>query len=123
MAGRGGTGFAAALTLAAVVAATGARAAPDGSAAPAARATSAPGAAALPASAPVTPRSTLTRTVVEDDAVRIEETRLRGAPLRITVHSKLPGAAPYEIQVAPPGLDPSQERGGAGRRTWSVLDF
>ena len=79
--------------------------------------------AAAPASVPAAPASNLTRTVVEDDAVRIEETRLRGAPLRITVQNKDSAAPPYEIQVAPPGRDPSQERGSAGRRTWSLFDF
>ena len=61
--------------------------------------------------------------VIEDDSTRIEEVRSRGTVQRITVQSKLPGARPYEIQVAPPGRDPSQERGTAGRRAWSIFDF
>lgn len=62
--------------------------------------------------------------VIEDDRVRIEETRQRGQTQRITVQNKGAGAlAPYEIVPAPPGQDPSQERGAAGKRTWSVLDF
>lgn len=62
--------------------------------------------------------------VIEDDRVRIEETRSRGQTQRITVQNKGKGAlAPYEIVPAPPGQDPSQERGATGKRTWSVLDF
>jgi hypothetical protein len=63
------------------------------------------------------------RVVIEDDGARIEETRLRGAAQRITVQSKVPGAKAYEIQVAPAGRDPSQERGGAGQRAWSLFNF
>ena len=61
--------------------------------------------------------------VIEDDNARIEEVRSRGTVSRVTVQSKLPGSRPYEIQVAPPGRDPSQERGTAGRRAWSIFDF
>ena len=62
-------------------------------------------------------------TVIEDDNARIEEVHHRGTVSRITVQSKLPGARAYDIQVAPPGRDPSQERGNAGRRAWSIFDF
>jgi hypothetical protein len=62
-------------------------------------------------------------TVIEDDGVRIEETRQRGAARRIVVHSKVPGVREYEIQVAPGGRDPAQERGGAGQRAWSLFSF
>jgi hypothetical protein len=86
--------------------------------------------AALPATAaPAAPAaSTPAKTkahivVIEDDSTRIEEARNRGTVQRITVQSKLPGVRPYEIQVAPPGRDPSQERGNAGRRAWSIFDF
>lgn len=61
--------------------------------------------------------------LIEDDGVRIEETRLRGAATRITVQSKVAGAKAYEIQVAPAGRDPSQARGGAGQRAWTLFDF
>jgi hypothetical protein len=87
--------------------------------APAAAAASAPAAAASAPSA----AGTVTRTVIEDEGVRIEETRLRGLPQRITVHSKVGGAAPYEILVAPPGRDATQGRGAAGQRAWSIFDF
>ena len=55
----------------------------------------APPAPLPPASAASAPgaRTGLTKTVVEDDAVRIEETRLRGAPQRIVVRTKVPGAS------------------------------
>ena len=79
-------------------------------------AASAPSAAARAAAAPHLQ-------VIEDDAVRIEELRVRGQPQRITVHSKVAGARPYEILVGPAGRDPSQDRGAHGRRTWSLVDF
>ena len=66
---------------------------------------------------------TVTKTVIEDDAVRIEETRLRGQAQRITVRSKLPGVKDYEIIVAPGAQDTSQDRGAAGKRAWSLFSF
>lgn len=77
--------------------------------------------AAVAASAPAKTKAHIV--VIEDDNARIEESRSRGTVQRITVQSKVPGARPYEIQVAAPGRDPSQERGNAGRRAWSVFDF
>jgi len=67
--------------------------------------------------------STTQHTVIEDDGARIEETRQRGAARRIVVQSKVAGAREYEIQVAPAGRDPAQDRGGAGRRAWSLFNF
>ena len=61
--------------------------------------------------------------VIEDDNARIEESRSRGSVSRVIVQSKLAGARPYEIQLAPPGRDPSQERGNAGQRAWSIFNF
>ena len=62
--------------------------------------------------------------VLEDDNVRIEETQGRnGAVSKVTVHTKAPGAKDYDVQVAPAGRDPNQDKGSAGRRTWSVLNF
>ena len=78
-------------------------------------------AAASAASAPAKTKAHIV--VIEDDNARIEESRSRGTVTRITVQSKLPGARPYEIQVAPPGRDPSQERGNAGRPAWSIFNF
>jgi hypothetical protein len=62
-------------------------------------------------------------TVIEDDGVRIEESRSNGRVQRITVQSKLGNVRAYEIGVAPAGRDPSQEKGNAGKRAWSVLNF
>jgi hypothetical protein len=61
--------------------------------------------------------------VVEDDNVRIEETRVRGQLQRIVVHTRLGGARSYEIIVGPPGRDLSQDRGAVGQRAWSLLTF
>ncbi len=62
------------------------------------------------------------RRVIEDDDVRIEETRVRGQVQRITVRSKLL-RQDYEIQVGAGGRDPSQKRDGGGQRTWSLFSF
>lgn len=61
--------------------------------------------------------------VVEDDNVRIEETRSRGQLQRIVVHTRLGGARSYEIVVGSPGRDLSQDRGAVGQRAWSLLTF
>ena len=81
----------------------------------------------LPGPLPVAPAPAKTPSpdlrVVEDDHVRIEETRSRGQLQRVVVHTRLGGARSYEIIVGSPGRDPSQERGAAGQRAWSVLNF
>ena len=61
--------------------------------------------------------------VIEDDGSRIEETRVGGTVKRVIVQSKIGNVRPYEIQVAPAGRDPSQERGNAGQRAWSLFNF
>ena len=61
--------------------------------------------------------------VVEDDNVRIEESRSRGRVQSIHVQSKVGNVKAYDIQMAPAGRDPSQERGIAGQRTWSLFNF
>ncbi|MBX3636498.1 MAG: hypothetical protein KF683_14095 [Rubrivivax sp.] len=78
---------------------------------------------AAPAAAPRATEAVARVTVIEDDGVRIEETRLRGAAQRITVQSKVGNAREYEIIVGRGGRDPSQDRGAAGQRAWSVLGF
>ncbi len=87
----------------------------------------APAPASLPpaaaASAAALADTGLQKRVIEDDAVRIEEIRLRGQPQRITVQSKLRGAKAYEILVGPGGKDPSQNHGAANQRAWSLFDF
>ncbi len=77
-----------------------------------------------PASAAPSARTPAHVKVIEDDNVRIEETQGRtGAVTKVTVRTKAPGAKDYEVQVAPAGRDPNQDKGSAGRRTWSVLSF
>jgi len=75
------------------------------------------------ASAALRDAGTPTLTVIEDDGVRIEETRSRGQVQRITVQSKLGDAKPYEIIVGPGGRDPSKDRGAVGQSAWSLFDF
>jgi hypothetical protein len=93
------------------------------------RAQTAPPAAAQTAAAPTAAASAAAKktpahvVVIEDDSVRIEESRARGHVQRIHVQSKLGNVKGYDIQVAPPGRDPSQERGNAGQRTWSLFSF
>jgi hypothetical protein len=85
------------------------------------QAPAAPAAGASAAAKPARPAAHVT--VIEDDAVRIEESRNRGRVQSITVRSKVAGVPAYQVQVAPAGRDPSQEKGAAGKRTWSLLDF
>ena len=80
-------------------------------------------AASSAASSAAPPKAKAHVVVIEDDNARIEEVHNRGAVSSVTVQSKVPGARVYQIQVAPPGRDPSQERGNAGRRAWSIFDF
>lgn len=86
------------------------------------------GAAAIAQQAadPVAPRGGEPRVqhiVTEDEAVRIEELRVRGQVQRIVVQSKLGNARPYEILPATQGRDLSQDRRASGQRVWSVLSF
>jgi hypothetical protein len=72
------------------------------------------------------PEPKVQRIVVEDDAVRIEELRVRGQTQRIVVKPK--HAAEYEIVPAAGGRDPSQNRAGqqagaGGQRVWNLLKF
>ena len=93
-----------------------------------ARAADAP---SVPVSAPAPAPAAATapdKQVIEDDNVRIEETRVRGQLSRITVQNKLGGRLgpnSYEIIVGPGGRDPSQKnaQGASGQRAWSVLSF
>jgi len=68
------------------------------------------------------------RLVVEDDATRIDELRVRGQTQSISVTPKK-GAIrqPYEIIPANDGRDMSfngqATRGAAGQRVWRVLNF
>lgn len=65
------------------------------------------------------------RHVAEDDAVRVDELRVRGQPQRITVSPKRgPIRRGYDIVPPDAGRDPSSSaRGLAGQRVWNVLSF
>jgi hypothetical protein len=65
------------------------------------------------------------RTVSEDDKVRIEEVRVRGETKSITVRSKIPGVAAYEIVPATGARDPSQPGNapGQGQTVWRFPAF
>jgi hypothetical protein len=79
---------------------------------------------AVAASSPSRPSKKSSHVVViEDDNVRIEEARSRGRVQSIHVQHKIGHIKGYDIQVAPAGRDPSQERGNAGQRTWSLFSF
>jgi hypothetical protein len=80
-------------------------------------------AAAASASAVRDPGGAVDKRVIEDSKVRIEETRVRGQTQSVTVTSKLPGVKAYEVIQPPLGKDPSQDKGAAGKRTWSLFDF
>jgi hypothetical protein len=64
------------------------------------------------------PEPAVQRLVSEDDNVRVEELRVRGQTQNITVKSKIPGVAPYQIVPASGARDPSQPGNTAGRRVW-----
>jgi len=64
-------------------------------------------------------------TLIEDDATRIEELKVRGQTQRITVSPK--GLKSYEILPADQGRDMSDgagsQRGAAGKRVWHIFTF
>jgi hypothetical protein len=118
------------LALAPLLLATGCWAQPAPAVPASAAAASAPAAASTaPAAAKSNATANPIRLVLEDDNVRIEETRTRGEVQRITVQSKVPGVKAYDIVPLAARKDPSQEGGAAGsaglagKRTWSLLDF
>jgi hypothetical protein len=55
------------------------------------------------------PEPKIEHLVTEDSQVRIEETRVRGVPTRIVVHSKIRGMGTYEIQPRQPSLYPQDD--------------
>ncbi len=95
----------------------------------AARAAAAPATPPPPAVAPAASQAAdaahgaVDKRVIEDGKVRIEEVRVRGQTQSVTVTSKLPGVKAYEVIQPPLGKDPSQDKGAAGKRTWSLFDF
>lgn len=84
------------------------------------------GSAARAQEARLPPEPNVQRTVVQDDAVRIEELKVRGQTQRVTVKPR--HAAAYEIVPPAGGRDPSQNRAGqqpgaGGQRVWHLLSF
>ena len=65
--------------------------------------------------------------VIEDDATRIEELRVRGVARQITVTTKGRAGTTYEIITGDGSRDLSDgvntSRGAAGKRVWRVLSF
>jgi hypothetical protein len=90
-----------------------------------AQAVAAAPAASAPAAAKAQPRGRPLAhvQVIEDDNVRIEESRVRGQMQRITVQHKVGPVPRYEIIVMPGGKDTSQDRGAGGQRAWSLFSF
>ncbi len=79
---------------------------------------------ALPSMAQAAPpEPEMRRIVLEDDAVRIEEVRVRGQVQRISVTPKAAGARPFDIVPADPARDVSQQRGLTGQRLWNLFSF
>jgi len=74
-----------------------------------------------------TPDAKLERSVIEDDAVRVEELRERGQTRQVTVQNKGSKAPAYEILMGDGSRDlsqgPGSTRGAAGQRVWRLLDF
>lgn len=79
--------------------------------------------AALAGPALAAPEPAVQRQVLEDDSVRIEELRVRGANQRLTVHPKIPGVAAYQIVPEAPERDVSQDRRSVGQRVWRLFSF
>ena len=67
------------------------------------------------------------RSVVEDDANRVEELKVRGQTRSIVVTTKGPIPGSYEIFIGDPSRDLSDaagsRRGATGQRMWRVLTF
>jgi len=67
------------------------------------------------------------RTVIEDDANRIEELNVRGQTRSVVVTTKGALAGSYEIHIGDPSRDLSDaagsRRGATGQRMWRVLSF
>jgi hypothetical protein len=65
--------------------------------------------------------------IIEDEAIRIDELRVRGEVKRVTVQTKSGKAPDYEIVLPDAGQDVSggtgTQRGAAGQRVWRVFSF
>jgi len=91
----------------------------------------APAVPALPAAEPTpaakeTKEPVVQRTVIDDGRAVIEELRVRGQLVKVTVHPK-DGAPSYEIIVGDGSRDLSEgrnnSRGATGKRVWNVFTF
>jgi len=82
--------------------------------------------AAAPAWSAGPPEPKVQRTVIEDDGARIEELRVRGQTVSITVEPKRGRAPAYQIVPTDAAHDtstPLTRNGLAGQRVWSVMSF
>ncbi|WP_397534438.1 hypothetical protein [Roseateles sp.] len=83
------------------------------------------GAAAIHAAEPPEPK--VERIVLEDDANRIEELKVRGQTQKVTVQPKNSKAPAYEIVMGDGSRElsagPGSNRGTVGQRVWRVLSF
>jgi hypothetical protein len=77
--------------------------------------------------APRTAEPNVQRSVIEDDANRVEELKVRGQTRSIVVTTKGPIPGSYEIFIGDPSRDLSDaagsRRGATGQRMWRVLTF
>jgi hypothetical protein len=105
----------AALAVVTAIVSAGARAQASAPAAPPAPAAAPASAASEPLAqdAPHSkvPEAKVEHLVTEDSQVRIEETRVRGVPTDIVVHSKIRGMGSYGIQTRKPAFQPSEDPG------------
>jgi len=73
------------------------------------------------------PEPNVQRTVIEDDANRIEELNVRGQTRSVVVTTKGALAGSYEIYIGDASRDLSDaagpRRGATGQRVWRVLSF
>jgi hypothetical protein len=73
------------------------------------------------------PEPHVRRTVIEDDANRIEELNVRGQTRSVVVTTKGAIAGSYEIYIGDPSRDLSDatgaRRGATGQRMWRVMSF
>ena len=73
------------------------------------------------------PEPHVQRTVIEDDANRIEELNVRGQTRSVVVTTKGVLAGSYEIYIGDVSRDLSDaagsRRGATGQRVWRVLSF
>lgn len=83
--------------------------------------------ATQPALAADTPDAKVERIVLEDDAIRIDELKVRGQTQKVTVQPKNSKAPAYEIVMGDGSRElsagPGSNRGAVGQRVWRVLSF